>query len=71
MPRDTPLRFSFPLARLRARPLDDEGRRRIEALLYAGRETAAVNAYREAARASYPAAVRAVRRLQTALGTPA
>jgi hypothetical protein len=71
MPSATPSRFSFGLPLLRARPLDAIGRQRVEALLYAGREEAAVNAYRDATHASYAAAVRAVRRMRAALDAKA
>ena len=57
----TPPRFSVSLgAFLRARPLDEVGRQRVEALLYAGREAAAVNAYREVTHATQRDAVVAV-----------
>ncbi|HLT47223.1 MAG TPA: hypothetical protein VK002_08350 [Rubricoccaceae bacterium] len=69
MPSVTPSRFSFPLGfpLLRARPLDEVGRQRVEALLFAGREAAAVNAYREATNANQRAAEQAVARMKASL----
>ena len=69
----TPPRFSFPLGLpiLHPRPLDDAGRQRVEALLYAGREAAAVNAYREATHAPQRTAVQAVARMKATLDAQA
>ena len=69
MPSVTSSRFSlslgFPL--LRPRPLDEVGRQRVEALLFAEREAAAVNAYRQATRAPQREAVEAVARMKAQL----
>jgi hypothetical protein len=63
------LPLGFPHAQLR--PLDDVSRQRVEALLFAGRVAAAVNAYREATHAPHRAAVEAVEQLKAALDAQA
>lgn len=68
MPSATPLRLAFPLGfPLRGRPLDDVGRQRVEALLFAGCEAAAVNAYRETTHATQRAALQAVEHMKARL----
>jgi hypothetical protein len=75
MPSATPHRspFPFPLGPPHPppRPLDDVGRQRVEALLYAGRDDAAVNAYREATRAPHRAAIAAVAQIRASLDAQA
>ena len=72
MPSATsPFPFSLGLPRLRPLPLDAAGRQRVEALLYAGREEAAINAYRDATRAPYRRAAQAVRGMKASLDVPA
>jgi hypothetical protein len=75
MPSATPHRSRLPfplgLPHLPPRPLDDAGRQRVEALLYAGRDAAAVNAYREATHAPQRTAVEAVLRLKASLDAQA
>lgn len=67
-----PVRFPSPFSfALRTRPLGAAGRQRIEALLWAGREAAAVTAYRQVTHAPYRTAVRAVGRMKARLDVPA
>ncbi len=59
---------ALPLGR--TRPLDDIGRQRVVALLLAGRNEAAVRAYRESTRASQRAAEADVERMRSRLASP-
>jgi hypothetical protein len=72
MPSATFPRFVFSLSvPLRTRPLDEVNRRRVEALLYAGCDEAAVHAYRQVTHAPQRTALRAVARMKATLDVPA